>query len=241
MLDEDTVAQIEHEYRVNTGKTSLTDYDFEKPNTSLMATLSGGGEGADQEGEYYDYPGKHKTKAEGDRYVRIRLEEREVNIQTVRGLSNCMGFECGYKFTLEEHFRDEANQDYTLLALEHRGKNTSYRSGRSEEPFEYTNRFEAIPERGAVPAAAPGAQAGDPRDPDRGGGRQVRRRDLHGQVRPREGAVLLGPRRGDGREQLLLDPRRPGLGRKRLGHRSISRASARRWWSASWKAIRTGR
>jgi type VI secretion system secreted protein VgrG len=144
-LDEDTVAHIEHEYRVNTGKTSLTDYDFEKPNTSLMATLSGASEGEDQEGEFYDYPGKHKTKAEGDRYVRLRLEEREVNIQTVRGLSNCMGFECGYKFTLEEHFRDDANQDYALLALEHRGKNTSYRSGRQEEPFEYTNRFEAIP------------------------------------------------------------------------------------------------
>jgi type VI secretion system secreted protein VgrG len=145
LLEEDTVAQIEHEYRVNTGKTSLTDYDFEKPNTSLMATLSGGSEGEDQEGEFYDYPGRHKTKAEGDRYVRIRLEEREVNIQTVRGLSNCMGFECGYKFTLEEHFRDSANQEYVLLALEHRGKNTSYRSGRHEEPFQYTNRFEAIP------------------------------------------------------------------------------------------------
>ena len=40
-LDEDTVLSIEEEHRVNTGKTSLTDYDFEKPNTSLDATLSG--------------------------------------------------------------------------------------------------------------------------------------------------------------------------------------------------------
>ena len=80
LLEEDTVAQIEHEYRVEHREASLTDYDFEKPNTSLLATLSGGSEGEDQEGEFYDYPGKYKTKAEGDRYARIRLEEHEVNI-----------------------------------------------------------------------------------------------------------------------------------------------------------------
>ena len=32
----------------------------------------------DETGEYYDYPGKYKTKDDGDRYVKIRLEEREV-------------------------------------------------------------------------------------------------------------------------------------------------------------------
>jgi type VI secretion system secreted protein VgrG len=67
-----------------------------------------------------------------------------VELVTVRGKSNCMGFECGYKFTLAQHFRDETNQDYTLLALRHRGKNTSYRS-KKPEPFEYSNEFEAIP------------------------------------------------------------------------------------------------
>ena len=144
-LDEDSVLTVEEEHKINTGKTSLTDYDFTKPHTSLFATVSGSDEGTtDEAGEDYDYPGRYTTKNEGDRYVKIRLEEREVQLVMVRGKSNCMGFECGYKFTLEEHVRDAANQDYSLLALRHQGKNTSYRSG-SPQPFEYTNEFEAIP------------------------------------------------------------------------------------------------
>ena len=39
VMDEDTVATLEAEYKVETGTASLTDYDFEKPNTSLFATL----------------------------------------------------------------------------------------------------------------------------------------------------------------------------------------------------------
>ena len=39
--------------------------------------------------------------------------------------------------------------------------------------------------------------------------------DLHGRPRARQGAVPLGPRRPEGREQLVLDPRRPALRRHR--------------------------
>ena len=138
-LDEDTILTVEEEHKVNTGTASLTDYDFEKPNTSLYATLS-----STQPAEYYDYPGKYDSKSDGDRYAKIRLEEREVELVALRGKSNCMGFECGYKFALQEHFRDAVNQDCTLIALHHNGRNASYRSGRTE-PFEYTNEFEAIP------------------------------------------------------------------------------------------------
>jgi type VI secretion system secreted protein VgrG len=138
-LDEDTVLSVEEEHKVNTGTASLADYDFEKPNTKLYATLSGA-----EPAEYYDYPGKYSTKDDGDHYAKVRLEEREVELVSVRGKSNCMGLECGYKFTLEEHFRDAANQDYTLIALRHDAKNSSYRAG-EPEPFEYANEFEAIP------------------------------------------------------------------------------------------------
>src|SRR5580658_3991164 len=139
LLDDETVATLEAEFRVQTGTASHTDYDFTKPNTSLFSTLAG-----QQKGEAYDYPGKYLTKDDGDHYARIRLEELEVNISTVRGESNCMGFQCGYKFTLSDHYRDSANMDYTLLMLEHQARNASYRAGQAD-PFDYRNRFEAIP------------------------------------------------------------------------------------------------
>ena len=139
VLDADTVFALEQENKVNTGTASLTDYDFEKPNTSLYATLS-----SSQPAEYYDYPGKYNTKSDGDHYAQLRLEEREVELATVRAKSNCMGLECGYKFTLSDHYCDAANQDYTLIALHHDAKNSSYRAGKPE-PFNYSNEFEAIP------------------------------------------------------------------------------------------------
>ena len=146
----DTILSIEEEHKVNTGMTSLADYDFEKPNTSLYTTISGPSDISMYEG--YDYPGDYTTKDDGDRYARIRMEEREVQLLTVRGRSNCMGFECGYKFTLSEHVRDSANKEYTLIALRHKAQNTSYRSGHND-PFEYYNDFEAIP--GTVPFRPP--------------------------------------------------------------------------------------
>ena len=136
---EDTVVSLETEFKTHTGAASLTDYDFEKPGTSLFATLSG-----KLPGEDYDYPGKYTTKDDGARYTRIRLEEHEVALTTVHGASNCMGFECGYKFTLTDHFRDAANTAYVITALEHQARNTSYQ-GANQEPYEYSNRFEALP------------------------------------------------------------------------------------------------
>jgi type VI secretion system secreted protein VgrG len=138
-LNNDVVFALEAEYRVQTGKASLADYDFTKPNFDLFATLAG-----KQQGEAYDYPGKYQTKDDGDHYARVRLEEMEVGISTVRGASNCMGFQSGYKFTLTGHYRVAANIDYTLLMVEHSARNTSYRAGQMD-PFEYRNRFEAIP------------------------------------------------------------------------------------------------
>ena len=138
---------LETEFRTHTGTASLTDYDFEKPNTSLFATLAG-----TMAGEDYDFPGKYKTKDDGARYARIRLEEKEATLTTVRGASNCMGFECGYKFTLTDHFRDSSNVSYSLTALEHHARNTSYSAG-YPDPFEYSNRFEAIPS--SVPYRSP--------------------------------------------------------------------------------------
>ncbi len=139
LLAENTVATLEEEVRVKTGTATLKDYDFKKPNTTLLSTLAG-----KMKGEAFDYPGKFLTKDEGDHYSRIRMEELEVDITTIRGDSNCMGFECGYKFTLSGFYRDDANIDYTLLGLEHVGKNASYRS-KDPDPFDYRNRYQAIP------------------------------------------------------------------------------------------------
>ena len=137
--DEDGVLGFEYQVAVQPGKSFLNDYDFEKPNVSLAST-----ESSQQKGELYEYPGKYKTRDEGKRYAGIRLEEQEAQITSADGTSNCLGFECGYAFTLEDYYREEANQDWTIVALQQSGVNTAYESG-GGEPFRYENRFQAIP------------------------------------------------------------------------------------------------
>jgi len=139
VLEDDTVHHLRLQQRIHTGSVALNDYDFEKPNTGLHAMLAG-----TLKGQAYDYPGKYRTKNDGDRYARIRLEEQEVHFATIFGESNCRGFQCGYRFQLTEHFRSDANKAYTIVALEHTARNTSYRAT-NPDPFEYENRFEAIP------------------------------------------------------------------------------------------------
>ncbi len=197
--------------KVNTGTASLTDYDFQKPNTSLYATLASA-----EPAEYYDYPGKYSTKSDGDRYAKLRLEEREVELVTVRGKSNCMGFECGYKFTLQDFYRDEANQDYTLIALRPSWEEHQLPC-RQSGTVRVHQRVRSHSQYGPVPAPAPGPQAGDPEHADRRGGRQVRRRNLDRQVWAHHRAILLGSGRRGRRKELLLDPGCPRLGGEPVG------------------------
>jgi type VI secretion system secreted protein VgrG len=140
VFEDDMVTTLEAEQRLETGKWTMTDYDFEKPNNDLASTLS-----SDRKGEYYDYPGNYLTKDDGDRYARIRLEEEEVGLNTVRADTSCKGFEAGYKFTLKDHFRDDLNQQYVITSLRVEARNSSYRSDPTAEPPEYHNRIEAVP------------------------------------------------------------------------------------------------
>jgi type VI secretion system secreted protein VgrG len=139
-MAEDSVYSLELLRQVHSGSTALADYNFETPKVSLSVSVAG-----EQKGEIYDYPGRYSRKNEGDRYAKIRVEEQEAAFHVVRGTSNCRAFRSGFRFTLKECYRDDANQAYSLLSVEHSGRNPSYRGDQEAEPFYYVNRFEAIP------------------------------------------------------------------------------------------------
>ncbi|HUB80519.1 MAG TPA: type VI secretion system tip protein TssI/VgrG [Bryobacteraceae bacterium] len=132
------VASLERIETAYSGKAACTDYYFETPKLSLMSNLSGNNE------EVYDYPGEYTTKDDGDRYVRIRLEEREALQFVVNGTSRCRAFRAGVNFKLEKHFRKDTNQDYFLTSVVHEAWDSTYRQN-SEKAHYYKNSFTAIP------------------------------------------------------------------------------------------------
>ncbi len=113
--------------------------------------------------EIYDYPGGYAQRfdgidaaggprpgdlkgifKDGERTIRIRMEQEEVQGLRVEGASNCTQFVAGHTFTLERHF--DADDDYLLTVVQHNARlRGSYRSEKAASSFQYENRFTCLP------------------------------------------------------------------------------------------------
>ena len=143
--DATTAWNIEQELR--TGKYSLNDYNFTTPSTSLMASestvYSVGGNG---KFEIYDYPGEYFTPAQGTTLAKTRMEEEEASHLVISGSSVCRAFTSGYKFDLEDHYRDDMNDSYVLSEVQHvASAGSTYGHGESAGGPQYSNHFTCIP------------------------------------------------------------------------------------------------
>jgi type VI secretion system secreted protein VgrG len=135
---EDSVIGLERIEEAFAGKVMLTDYNFETPSTDLKAQV-----GSDNERDY-DYPGKYDDPDQGGRYVGIRIDERELDQFTIRGMSRCRSFRPGYFFNLQDHFNADTNIDYFLTSVSHEILDTTYRGG-DDTVTDYRNYFVAMP------------------------------------------------------------------------------------------------
>jgi type VI secretion system secreted protein VgrG len=136
---DDVLDRVEQETSARTGKVVLADYNPATPSTQLRSTAAG-----KHKEEVYDYPGSFLVRDEGDRYARIRLEEREAMQVVVRGEGNVRGLQSGSKFDLAGHYRGDMNKPYMLLRVWHSGSVGSYYAGTDAEAM-YRSRFVGIP------------------------------------------------------------------------------------------------
>jgi type VI secretion system secreted protein VgrG len=143
-----TACQVDQELRP--GGWALTDYNFETPSTSLAATVTSVVDvGENQRFQIYDYPGEYEKKMQGDDLVKLRIQEEEATNFVLSGASACRAFVSGCHFDLEEHYRDDLNQNYILLELQHSASaGEYYTSGGSSTVAEtYGNSFSASPKK----------------------------------------------------------------------------------------------
>lgn len=138
---DDVIRELEREHAVHTGKVTLTDYDFEQPSLDLLR-----GQGDDEFEELYDYPGRYTQPDEGERLALLWLEVEEMQRQTVRGGGNVRGFIPGFHFTLQEHYRRDANGKYLITQVQHTASAGEYRAWDSNTEIAYSNTFTCIPD-----------------------------------------------------------------------------------------------
>ncbi len=113
---------------------ALDDFNFETPSTDLEAGAQSTVALDGPAREIYAYPGGFLKKDAGEARARLRIEEREAGQKILRGDSYCRAFTSGHTFTLEGHYREDANDTYALLRVYH----CADRQG-------YSNSFAAVP------------------------------------------------------------------------------------------------
>ncbi|GAB4361953.1 MAG: hypothetical protein OHK0021_05980 [Bryobacter sp.] len=106
------VDTLESATSIHTGKITLQDYDFEKSSVSLLASTKG-----KQLAEIYEFPGNYKTKADGERYAKLILEEQEARLRVIHAHTTTTTLQPGYRFELTDHFDGKCNVKYVVLSL----------------------------------------------------------------------------------------------------------------------------
>ena len=132
-----------HDFNWSLGKTSVNDYNFEKPTSPLESkastslTISG-----NNAYEYYQYPGGFSEAADGKKIAGKIMNSVESSHETVSGKSLATGLVSGLKFKLKSHpIASEANKTYVLADIFHLGNSEEG----SSNPV-YENAFQCFPD-----------------------------------------------------------------------------------------------
>ena len=130
-------------------KVILKDYNYRKPSLELKAEAEVDPQGR---GKVYLYGEHFKTPEEGQEIAKIRAEEIRCREKIFYGESTATTLCPGFIFELADHYRDNYNQRYLIIEVEHEGSQSAVLlAGIEEELAEqekeliYSNHFSAIP------------------------------------------------------------------------------------------------
>ena len=109
---------VQHE--VQSGTYSVNDFDFQNPKKKLLTQTTIDRSHAGGLFELYDYPGQFSVAGEGERYSRVRIEERQAQHETFRGEGDARGICTGVRFNLKGHPRKDFAKEYLTIGVDYR-------------------------------------------------------------------------------------------------------------------------
>ena len=129
-------------------KVLLRDYNYRKPSLEVKGSAEVSESG---HGEMYFYGDHFRTPEEGNKLASIRSEELLCQSTRFYGESTVPSLAPGYMIQLGNHFRQDMNRSYLVIAMEHYGNQAAaLTSGLDKELAEgeqetvYRNTFTAI-------------------------------------------------------------------------------------------------
>lgn len=144
--DPEVVSDWHVEQELETGKYTVTDYNFITPSADLLAqNPTVVNIPPNQDLELFDYPGLYENKDQGDQVAKFRILEEEARSLVATGASNCRGMMSGFTFELQHHYRSDQNNTYLITEVQHvASAGMTYATG-ERETESYSNHFTCIP------------------------------------------------------------------------------------------------
>ena len=134
-----------HHQTFRSGKTTTTDYDFQNPNNSLIATTTGSSPVPSAEQyEIFDFPGRYMQRDHGEKVSSRMMAGHEKAQDTISTSSACRTLGPGGRFQLEAHPVAAENAKYAITAIVHHATDPSFESVAKGAPS-YHNNFTCIP------------------------------------------------------------------------------------------------
>jgi type VI secretion system secreted protein VgrG len=138
----------------NSGKVVYNDYDFKSPSTKLISKAEGGGGYKNDKLEVYDYPGRYKTAAIGDKLAQVRLESIQARDNRCYAAGDSVFSMPGALVNLSGHKSKELNCAYLIVRAVHQYSGVEYSSvGPVVDDEIYSGRYELLPTK--IPFRAP--------------------------------------------------------------------------------------
>lgn len=147
----DAVEQWEVDTAVQTGRVSLTDYDFTQPSKDLSSRAKVESRHAPDELEVFDYePGGFVDHPGGERAAHVRAQELLSGQERYTGLTRCRGVVAGRRFTLTDPLGllwPEERKDYLVTRVELSARTDARASGEGGESDQFGCRLWSIDAR----------------------------------------------------------------------------------------------
>ncbi len=128
---------------VRSGKVSIRDYDFKKPNLTLSSDNS---HEQDQPLEIYEFPGEFSEADRGDALALAMNQSGNRNRKKIIAESDINRLLPGYSYELTDHELDQHNTEYLITHIEHNcAQPQVLEAGATTEGSRYTNLIHSIP------------------------------------------------------------------------------------------------
>jgi type VI secretion system secreted protein VgrG len=140
--EDEHLFRLERDLRQCTGKATVKDFDFERPELQVVGAYKDPGDALGL--ERFEYPAGFRDPGLGGRLARTRLEELRFGAGTCAGEGNCLRFGPGAKIEVTDHPLDAFNAKLLLVEVSHEARQQEGAGEQGAMEHGYRNRFVAI-------------------------------------------------------------------------------------------------